>query len=217
MVWVPTVAPAAAMPSKPATPGIFHILMNRCSTATMTDGLTMREAAHTAHTGDVFLFRGPTVADRTIRAVTKNPVNHVGMVIALDDLPPLPWHAELGQSLPDVWAGESNRGRQLHRLTDAIGTRHHKYGQAAWMRRIDVDATREMEDQVLRVVNELDRTTFPRTGTLVAAGPGTQEERPRAIVLRRGGGNHLRADGATRIKATIELVRPRQILERRST
>ncbi|MFT6392002.1 MAG: hypothetical protein ACJA14_001519 [Ilumatobacter sp.] len=140
--------------------------MNRYSTTTMTDSLTMREAAHTARTGDVFLFRGPSVADRAIRAVTNSPVNHVGMVIALDDLPPLLWHAELGQSLPDVWAGESHRGTQLHRLTDAVATWHHKYGQAAWMRRIDIDATREMEDQVLRVVNELDGTTFPRTGSL---------------------------------------------------
>jgi hypothetical protein len=133
----------------------------------MSEELTMHKAAETAQTGDVFLFRGPSVADRAIRAITNSPVNHVGMVIALDDLPPLLWHAELGQSLPDVWAGETHRGTQLHRLVDAVGTWHHKYGQAAWMRQIDIDVTTEMESEVLRVVNELDGTTFPRTGSLV--------------------------------------------------
>jgi hypothetical protein len=132
----------------------------------MSDGLTMQEAAQTAQTGDVFLFRGPSAADRAIQAITNSPVNHVGMVIALDDLPPLLWHAELGQSLPDVWAGERHRGTQLHRLTDAVATWHHKYGQDAWMRQVDIDVTREMEDEALRVVNELDGTTFPKTASL---------------------------------------------------
>jgi hypothetical protein len=132
----------------------------------MPERLTMQEAAQTAQTGDVFLFRGPSVADRAIQAFTNSPVNHVGMVIALDDLPPLLWHAELGQSLPDVWTGERHRGTQLHLLVDAVATWHHKYGQAAWMRQIDIEVTREMEDEALRVVNELDGTTFPRTGSL---------------------------------------------------
>ena len=54
--------------------------------------------------------------------MTNSPVNHVGMVVALDDLPPLLWHAELGRSLPDVWTGERQRGVQLHRLDDAVTT-----------------------------------------------------------------------------------------------
>src|SRR3712207_7472653 len=50
------------------------------------------------------LFRsGASVADRAIRALTNAPVNHVGMAVVLEDLPPLLWHAELGRSLPDVW------------------------------------------------------------------------------------------------------------------
>ncbi len=70
----------------------------------------MQEAAHTARTGDVFMFRGPSVADRAIQAFTNSPVNHVGMVIAFDDLPLLLWHAGLGQSLQDVCTGERHRG-----------------------------------------------------------------------------------------------------------
>ena len=136
----------------------------------MAAEMTMSEAAATARTGDVVLFRGPSVADRAIRAFTNSPVNHVGMVIAIDDLPPLLWHAELGQSLPDVWSGTSQRGTQLHRLVDAVGTWRHEYGQSAWLRQIDIEVTTDMEDDVLRVVNELDGTTFPRTGSLVTAG-----------------------------------------------
>jgi len=129
--------------------------------------MSLADAAAVTRTGDVFLFRGRSAADRAIRAFTNSPVNHVGMVIAIADLPPLFWHAELGQSLPDVWSGERQRGTQLHRLTDAVSTWHHKYGQRAWMRQIDIDVTPEMEDEVLRTVNELDGRTFPRPGSLV--------------------------------------------------
>jgi hypothetical protein len=129
---------------------------------------TFEDAAALARTGDVWLFRGKTPADRAIRAVTNSPVNHVGMVIALDDLPPLLWHAELGRTIPDVWSGATHRGTQLHRLVDAAGQWHHRYGQEAWMRQIDIDATTEMEDEILRTIDELDGRTFPGTRTLAA-------------------------------------------------
>ena len=70
----------------------------------------------------MWLFRGRSLADRAIQTVTNSPVNHVGMVVALDDLPPLLWHAELGRSLPDVWTGKRQRGVQLHQLADAVRT-----------------------------------------------------------------------------------------------
>ncbi len=124
------------------------------------------DAAAIARTGDVFLFRGNSAADHAIRAVTNSPVNHVGMVIAIADLPPLLWHAELGQSLPDVWTGERHRGTQLHRLTDAVGTWHHRYGQRAWMRQIEPDVTAAMEGEALRAVNELNGRGFPGTRAL---------------------------------------------------
>jgi hypothetical protein len=133
----------------------------------MSEPMSLTDAAAIARTGDVFLFRGPTVADRAIRAFTNSPVNHVGMVLAIDDLPPLLWHAELGKSLPDVWSGELQRGTQLHRLVDAVSTWHHRYGQLAWMRQIDPEVTRAMEDEALRVINEYDGRAFPRTGSLV--------------------------------------------------
>ena len=64
--------------------------------------LALDDAADLTRTGDIWLFRGENFADRAIRAATNAPVNHVGMAVVLDDLPPLLWHAELGRSLPDV-------------------------------------------------------------------------------------------------------------------
>jgi len=56
-------------------------------------GVALDDAVAIAATGDLWLFRGSSVADRAIQAVTNSPVNHVGMVVAIDDLPPLLWHA----------------------------------------------------------------------------------------------------------------------------
>jgi len=128
--------------------------------------MTLDDAAHVAHTGDVWLFRGPSAADRAIRAATNSPVNHVGMVVAIDDLPPLLWHAELGRSLPDVWTGDHHRGTQLHKLVDAVAVWKHKYGQNAWMRPIDIAVTRAQDDAILRTIDELNGSAFPRTRTL---------------------------------------------------
>src|SRR6188472_1318824 len=105
------------------------------------------EAVATAATGDLWLFRGRSFADRAIRAVTNSPVNHVGMVVALDDLPPLLWHAELGRSLPDVWSGQRQRGVQLHVLRDAVTTWNERYGQRAWLRQLDGTVERVHEDR----------------------------------------------------------------------
>ena len=136
--------------------------------ATRPAAMPFDEAAALARTGDVWLFRGRTVADRAIRAFTNSPVNHVGLVIALDDLPPLLFHAELGRTIPDVFAGVTHRGTQLHRLVDAAGQWHHRYGQDAWMRQIDIDVTPEMEDAALLAIEELDGRTFPATRSLAS-------------------------------------------------
>lgn len=127
----------------------------------------LAEAAAITRSGDVWLFTGRTLADRAIRAATNAPVNHVAMVLAIDDLPPLLWHAELGRSLPDVWTGEHQRGAQLHRLLDAATTWVHTYGQRAFFRQLEPEVTREMEDAALRVVAEYDGRRFPTTARLM--------------------------------------------------
>lgn len=132
----------------------------------MPDSMTLEAALAEAATGDVWLFRGRSIADRAIRLFTNSPVNHVGVVLAIDDLPPLIWHAELGASMPNVWTGERERGAQLHHLERAVSVWTHRYGQDPWFRQIDVAATTEMENQALAVVAEYSGRGFPSAPSL---------------------------------------------------
>jgi hypothetical protein len=128
--------------------------------------LPLDEAVELTRTGDLWLFRGHSPADQAIRALTNAPVNHVGMAVVLDDLPPLMWHAELGKGLVDVWSGTHHRGVQLHDLRAAVERWALTYDQRAWMRQLLTPVTREMEDAVLRTIARLDGTPFPSTAAL---------------------------------------------------
>jgi hypothetical protein len=130
--------------------------------------ISLDEAADLARTGDVWLFRGRTAADRAIQVATNSPVNHVGMSVVIEDLPPLMWHAELGRSLPDAWSGDRHRGVQLHDLRDAVSVWAGRYGQRAWLRQLEPVVTGEMEDAVLRTVARLDGTPFPSSAQLAS-------------------------------------------------
>ncbi len=157
-----------------------------------TATITLDEAVDLARTGDVWLFRGHTVADRAIQVATNSPVNHVGMAVAIEDLPPLMWHAELGRSLPDVWTGARHRGVQLHDLREAVLVWAGRYGQRAWLRQLDPPVTGEMEQAVLRTIARLDGTPFPSTAQLASrwlggrvpafltARPARPDDRPQA-------------------------------------
>ena len=123
--------------------------------------LALDDAVAAASTGDIWLFRGRSIADRAIQTVTNSPVNHVGMVVAIDDLPPLLWHAELGRSLPDVWTGERRRGVQLHMLRDAATTWNARYGQRAWVRQLEGTIEREHENRLIEIIERLDGRAFP--------------------------------------------------------
>jgi hypothetical protein len=133
-----------------------------------TTGITLAEALDLTRTGDVWLFRGRTAADRAIQLATNSPVNHVGMSVVIGDLPALMWHAELGRSLPDVWSGSRQRGAQLHDLQDAVLVWGHRYGQRAWLRQLDRPVTGAMEDAVLRTIARLDGTPFPSAARLAS-------------------------------------------------
>jgi hypothetical protein len=126
-------------------------------------GLHLDDALAAASTGDLWLFRGTSPADLAIRTLTNSPVNHVGMVVALDDLPPLLWHAERGRSLPDVWTGTHHRGVQLHRLADAVAVWEQRYGQRAWVRQLEGPLARHHEDRLVRAIDRLDGRPFPTT------------------------------------------------------
>ncbi len=132
----------------------------------MPDSMTLRDALAEAATGDVWLFRGRSAADRAIRLFTNSPVNHVGIVLAIDDLPPLIWHAELGASMPNVWTGERERGAQLHHLERAVSVWTHRYGQDPWFRQIDIHVSDDMENRALSVVAEYSGRAFPSPASL---------------------------------------------------
>jgi hypothetical protein len=144
-------------------------------------GITLDEALEVTRTGDVWLFRGHKAADRAIQVTTNSPVNHVGMSVVVDDLPPLMWHAELGKALPDLWSGTHHRGVQLHDLRDAVIVWATRYAQRAWLRQLDAAVTREMEDVLLRMIARLDGTPFPSTARLAS-----RWLRGRAPAIRQG-------------------------------
>lgn len=130
--------------------------------------IDLDEALELTRTGDLWLFRGRTAADRMIQVGTNSPVNHVGMTVALDDLPPLMWHAELGKSLPDHWSGDRHRGVQLHDLRAAVVVWATRYGQHAWLRQLHHPVGGDAEDAVLRTIARLDGTPFPSTARLAS-------------------------------------------------
>ena len=128
--------------------------------------VTLQRALDETRTGDIWLFRGDSRPDRAIQTMTNAPVNHVGMTVAIDDMPPLMWHAELGDKLLDMWTGTNHRGVQLNDARAAVERWINNYGQRCWLRQLSPDATREQEDQVLRVIARMDGTPFPSTARL---------------------------------------------------
>jgi hypothetical protein len=128
--------------------------------------ISLDEALDSTRTGDVWLFRGRSGPDRAIQTLTNSPVNHVAMAVALDDLPPLMWHAELGNKLTDMWTGTNHRGVQLNDAREAAEQWMQKYGQRCWIRQLTPYAGREQEDLLLTVIARMDGTAFPTTARL---------------------------------------------------
>lgn len=143
--------------------------------------MSLDQAVDLTRTGDVWLFRGHSAADRAIRALTNAPVNHVGMAVVLEDLPPLMWHAELGKGLLDVWSGTHHRGVQLHNLHEAVLQWSHRYSQRAWMRQLTADITPEREAALLTTIARLDGTPFPATAALAARWARGRARRPAGV------------------------------------
>jgi hypothetical protein len=141
--------------------------------------IALDQAVAMTRTGDLWLFRGRSAADRAIRIGTNSPVNHVGMSVVIDDLPALMWHAELGRSLPDLWSGARQRGAQLHDLHESVKLWTGRYAQQAWLRQLERPVTREMQDAALRTVARLDGTPFPSTAKLAFRWLGARVPRPR--------------------------------------
>ena len=155
----------------------------------MDAAISLDEALDLTRTGDIWIFRGHSAPDRAIQTMTNSPVNHVGMSLAIEDMPPLMWHAELGRSLPDLWSGTFHRGVQLHDLRDAVTVWAHRYGQRGWLRQLEPPVGNEMEDRALRVVARLDGTPFPSSAQLAWRWSRSRLPRVRApwrLARRRG-------------------------------
>jgi hypothetical protein len=135
-------------------------------TARMADALTLDQAVDLTRSGDIWIFRGSRVPDRITRTVTNAPVNHVGMSVVVDDLPPLLWHAELGRKQVDVWTGGHHRGTQLHDLRTAVGRWQTEYDNRVWLRQLHPEVGQPEEDGMLRAIARLDGVSFPSAGRL---------------------------------------------------
>ncbi|MDT5017484.1 MAG: hypothetical protein QOD39_3644 [Mycobacterium sp.] len=146
--------------------------------------VSLQRALDETRTGDIWLFRGSSGPDRAIQSMTNSPVNHVGMTIAIDDMPPLIWHAELGDKLLDMWTGNHQRGVQLHDARQAVERWVHNYHQRCWLRQLTPYATREQEDLALKVVARMDGTPFPSTARLT--GRWFRGRVPNAVDWTRG-------------------------------
>jgi hypothetical protein len=128
--------------------------------------VSLQRALDETRTGDIWLFRGGSGPDRAIQTMTNSPVNHVGMTVAIDDLPPLIWHAELGDKLVDLWTGTHHRGVQLNDARAVVERWVHSYGQRCWLRQLSPYATAEQEDRLLTVIARMNGTAFPTTARL---------------------------------------------------
>ncbi|MGV0626785.1 guanylate cyclase [Mycolicibacter minnesotensis] len=128
--------------------------------------VTLERALTETRTGDIWLFRGRSGPDRAIQTLSNAPVNHVGMTVAIDDLPPLIWHAELGDKLHDFWTGTNHRGVQLNDARAAVEQWMGRYEQRCWFRQLSGTVTRNQEDQLLRAIARMDGTAFPTTARL---------------------------------------------------
>ncbi|WBC16870.1 hypothetical protein O7600_08560 [Micromonospora sp. WMMA1998] len=159
--------------------------------------ISLDEAVELTRTGDLWVFRGRSVPDRAIQLTTNSPVNHVGMAVVLDDMPPLMWHAELGRSLPDMWTGTHQRGVQLHDLRDAVCVWANRYGQRGWLRQLEPSADAAMEEAVLRTVARLDGTPFPSTAQLAWRWARGRVPNPRRRPSTPDGGRPTDGSGST--------------------
>ncbi len=180
--------------------------------------LTLDAAVDLTRTGDIWLFRGRSAADHAIRVVTNAPVNHVGMAIVIDDLPPLMWHAELGKGLLDVWSGDHHRGVQLHDLRAAVTQWCGRYEQHAWLRQLSPAVTHEMESAALQTVARMDGTPFPATAALAGRWVRGRLRRPASVEMTYCAevvASTYQAMGLVGGDRPVELLRPRQVLVRR--
>ena len=109
---------------------------------------------------------------------------------------------------------------QLHKLEDAVRTWDKKYGQRAWMRRLEGGTiTREQEDALIETIDKFSGKPFPTTPGLMrswATGRFRKREVTReTIYCAELVAMTMQNMGLMRRQAPDQLVRPGEVLERR--
>jgi hypothetical protein len=85
------------------------------------------------------------------------------MAVALDDLPPLLWHSELGRSLPDVWTGERQRRRAAAPAPGRGDDLAAALRPAGLESGADGTIERHHEDRLMEMIDRFDGQPFPTT------------------------------------------------------
>lgn len=153
--------------------------------------IPLEDGLAASRSGDLWIFRGRTVINKVMHAATNSPVNHVGMAVVIDDLPPLLWHAEIGRAMYDYWAGRHQRGTQLHDLREAVQRWQNRYGQRAFLRQLTPEVGQAEEDRMMLSIARLDGVRFPSYPGLALSWLGgrdahqTRRQRARGSVAPR--------------------------------
>ena len=161
--------PGGGHPGQPRDPEHSPQLHRRTSSRTTPHAdsrLDLDAAVDLTRTGDLWLFRGRSAADHAIRVLTNAPVNHVGMAVVLDDMPPLMWHAELGKGLPCVWSGGATAASSCTTCATRWMQWTGRYGQRAWLRQLDAAGHPGDGGRRAATIARLDGTPFPATAAL---------------------------------------------------
>ena len=193
--------------------------VRKLPTVTGTE-LSLDDAVAIASTGDVWLFRGASVADIAIRTVTNAPVNHVGhgrrarrsaaAAVARRAGPLAPRRVDRRAPARGATAQARRRGDDLEAPSWAARVGAPAGGQDRARARGPADGGHPA----------LRRPRLPdqhRAGAPV--GHRARAPAPAAVgggdLLRRAGRHDLPVHGPASQRATAELVRPRALLERR--
>ena len=148
----------ASTATTPATPRSLAHLTITYVMASMAASMTLRDAVASAATGDVWLFRGRSVADHRDPDVHEQPSQPRRHGPRHRRSPTADVAREAERCLVNVWTGERARGVQLHRLDHAVSVER-TIRPAPWLRLIDIDVT--TKENAALSVDAIRRAGFP--------------------------------------------------------
>lgn len=113
-------------------------------------------------TGDVLLFHGDSRRSRVVETISGSTFSHIGMVVRLEQKPPLIWHTDPRPVAEDVLDRQDHGGAQLNDLATALAKMTSPaYGDTPWLRQLLVARTPALDDAALLAVTDMDERSFP--------------------------------------------------------